>query len=908
MKNRRLALGLSIAVIFILAGNIPRVLNYQGKLLDTDGVGVNDTLDMTFKLYTSETGGSPLWEESIPNVEVSKGLFSVDLSGFPDTVDFSEEYWLEVEVGSETMSPREKLSSAPYSLYSLKAKTVERAVLSVLSEENTTERTGRLLFRAGDGVILSDSGDTIVIEFAISAPVGPFNYLLSVAPSADTINAGFGTLPVVNLSVASGTPEDVNLTISGLPTDASAILIPTNCLPPCNATLSISTSSTTPPGTYYITITATAAGGLTKTTTYTLTVTPPFGYALSVEPSAGAIDQGSDTTATVTASLITGFAEDVTFSASGLPTATSILFNPTACLLSCEATMTITTSTTTPYGTYPITISGITSGGTVRTTTYSLTVNPFNFNLTLSPSSETIDQGDGISTTVTATLVSEFTQSLSFTAENLPPGATATFTPDNCEPTCSSTLNITTSATTPPGTYQIDIIATAIGGAADTVTYTLTVNYFDFDLSVSPTSDVITPGGGTSSTVTATRNSAVTQQVSFSAEGLPLDAGVTFSPGSCIPAPTCNSTMSITTTASTPIGVSSIDIIGIAEGGAEDTTTYSLTIATTPSQITDLSATVDGTQITLSWSAPYDGGSAITSYNIYRGLSADETVYLDETSTTDYTDTGLEYNTTYYYRVSAVNIIGEGPLSGAVSETTPEGIFASCKEILDAGASTGDGVYWIDPNGGDPSDTFQVYCDMTTDGGGWTLVMKMTTDNTFHYDANYWTTDNVLNETDLNTNVGASKFKAFNEVSFVNIRVCVTTPTSNCFDHTFSASKSSAKALFNEGYLAESIDSEADYDNFNSVFGSSGHRDCPNGQCPGFNVQGGENTRARWGFVSNHPSQPCQNSCGTSDADGAIGIGIRDHLSQDASAGYTDQHVSDNNAAPHYKNAWLWVK
>jgi hypothetical protein len=72
------------------------------------------------------------------------------------------------------------------------------------------------------------------------------------------------------------------------------------------------------------------------------------------------------------------------------------------------------------------------------------------------------------------------------------------------------------------------------------------------------------------------------------------------------------------------------------------------------------------------WSAPgSDGGSAVSGYRVYRGTSPGGEVLLASVgAVSGFTDSGVSNGVSYYYRVSAVNVAGEGPLSvevGAVA-------------------------------------------------------------------------------------------------------------------------------------------------------------------------------------------------------------------------------------------------
>jgi fibronectin type 3 domain-containing protein len=74
--------------------------------------------------------------------------------------------------------------------------------------------------------------------------------------------------------------------------------------------------------------------------------------------------------------------------------------------------------------------------------------------------------------------------------------------------------------------------------------------------------------------------------------------------------------------------------------------------------------------IVLAWSAPAsNGGTPVTGYRIYRTANGSGELLATVGTVTTYTDTSGSVGTTYSYTVSAVNDIGEGPRSNALSAT-----------------------------------------------------------------------------------------------------------------------------------------------------------------------------------------------------------------------------------------------
>ncbi|MDQ7022692.1 MAG: fibrinogen-like YCDxxxxGGGW domain-containing protein [Candidatus Gracilibacteria bacterium] len=133
-----------------------------------------------------------------------------------------------------------------------------------------------------------------------------------------------------------------------------------------------------------------------------------------------------------------------------------------------------------------------------------------------------------------------------------------------------------------------------------------------------------------------------------------------------------------------------------------------------------------------------------------------------ETTTDNYIAIFKDENTLKGTGSILLGLEGVSKLGGNL--TKAEG--KNCKEIQDKYGKLIDGVYNIKPDG----EEFQVYCDMTTDGGCWTLVMRGNGDtDIFNYDSIYWIENNTYNEKDIYNNNSSIKLNSYNLLSFNSI-------------------------------------------------------------------------------------------------------------------------------------------
>jgi len=115
--------------------------------------------------------------------------------------------------------------------------------------------------------------------------------------------------------------------------------------------------------------------------------------------------------------------------------------------------------------------------------------------------------------------------------------------------------------------------------------------------------------------------------------------------------------------------------------------------ATIPGSPLNLTASAGNGEVTLNWDSPLDdGGSWVTNYTIYRGTVSGEEVFLVKANVLTHVDIGLTNGVTYYYKVAAVNSVGEGTNSTEVS-ATPTNQIPTCDVTAPLSGVTIAGTY-----------------------------------------------------------------------------------------------------------------------------------------------------------------------------------------------------------------------
>jgi hypothetical protein len=192
------------------------------------------------------------------------------------------------------------------------------------------------------------------------------------------------------------------------------------------------------PGTYVASFRVTDNGGLTSPPA-TRTITVP-NYSLTAASSSQTAAPGGRVSYTATVTAQTGFPGTVAFSVSGLPPGVSASFNPASVTASGSTTLTVSTSASTPTGSYPLTMTG-TSGPVVHSVNATLVV-AGDFSISVTKASRPMVRGTTYDVTIAAT--PGFSGTVNLSVNGVPLSVRAIFSRTSVMQSGTSVLTVTT--------------------------------------------------------------------------------------------------------------------------------------------------------------------------------------------------------------------------------------------------------------------------------------------------------------------------------------------------------------------------------------------------------------------------------------------------------------------------------
>jgi hypothetical protein len=212
---------------------IPNLINYQGRLTDTDDNPVTDgEYLVTFTIWKDPTSTAPTdrkWISPDCPVLVINGLFNWQLGSreslAPWTIANDSALWLGIKVGADPeLSPRTRLCAAPYAYKAWKAEYAGYADSAVALVSGCGE-SGAFDGEVNSDMVETGPGGITTINFAVpfTSTEKPHMYVAVVLKqAANGLWEGAAIKAVVDIKGTSGNWTGFEITVSKL-SDGSSI-------------------------------------------------------------------------------------------------------------------------------------------------------------------------------------------------------------------------------------------------------------------------------------------------------------------------------------------------------------------------------------------------------------------------------------------------------------------------------------------------------------------------------------------------------------------------------------------------------------------------------------------------------------------------------------------------------------
>lgn len=210
--------------IALAADGINKQINFQGKVVNSNGTNVTDgSYDFTFKIYSTSSGGSPIWTETRTGgnqVPVSAGIFRVSLgsvNALPGSVNFnSDSLYLGIEFnGDGEMTPRVRFAAVPYAFNAAQVNglTVTNTSGNPFSTATTFQIADGKTFVVNNGLTFSGTDSTTFTFPSSSGNVVTESFAQTLTNK--TIGSTGLTFSGANIDITTGSNEILDLVPNG---------------------------------------------------------------------------------------------------------------------------------------------------------------------------------------------------------------------------------------------------------------------------------------------------------------------------------------------------------------------------------------------------------------------------------------------------------------------------------------------------------------------------------------------------------------------------------------------------------------------------------------------------------------------------------------------------------------------